>query len=57
MSNTEMTTFRLSNKHSVIKSMQDLKLITEENWTMTRLINESVRFFLKEKYGIEVGEY
>jgi len=53
----EMTTFRLNSKHAVLKALQDLKLITEEQWSLTRLINESLEFALKERHGIDLEEY
>jgi hypothetical protein len=53
----EMTTFRLSNKHAVLKALQDLKLISGEQWSLTRLINESLVFYLMERHGIDLEEY
>ena len=53
----EMTTFRLNNKHAVLKALQDLKMISEEQWSLTRLINESVEFMLEERFGISLEEY
>jgi len=53
----EMTTFRLNNKHAVLKALQDLKLISEEQWSLTRLINESIEFTLRERHGIDLEDY
>lgn len=52
-----MTTLRLKNKRNVAKAVQDLIVITGNSWTLTKLINESVAFTLKEKYGIDLEDY
>lgn len=54
---SEMTTLRITNKRNVLKAVQDLIVLTEESWTMTKLVNESIAYMLKEKHGIELEDY
>ena len=44
---SEMTTLRITNKRNVLKAVQDLIVLTEESWTMTKLVNESIAYMLK----------
>jgi hypothetical protein len=54
---SEMTTFNMQGKHNVQKALQDLKILTGEQWTITRLINTSIAFYLKEAHGIDLEDY
>jgi hypothetical protein len=54
---SEMTTLRIANKRNVLKAVQDLMVLTEESWTMTKLVNESIAYMLKEKHGIDLEDY
>jgi glutamine amidotransferase PdxT len=54
---SELTTLRIVKKRDVLKAVQDLIVLTEESWTMTRLVNESIAYMLKEKHGIDLEDY